>query len=73
MLFRSWEVEQYPFPGRETQAGGKLTISLGLAGYPEDCADTNLMNCLIDMADRAMYVSKSKGRNRLTIFNENIS
>jgi len=67
------KVEQYPFPGRETQDGGKLTISQGLVGYPEDCADANQMNRLIKMADKAMYVSKSKGRNCITVCGDRLN
>jgi diguanylate cyclase (GGDEF)-like protein len=52
--------ESHPFPGRETQPGGKLTISLGISSFPEDGrqpAD------LIKGADSALYEAKRSGRN----------
>ena len=52
--------ESHPFPGGETQPGGKLTISLGISSFPEDGrqpAD------LIKGADSALYAAKRDGRN----------
>lgn len=46
--------------GEELLPGGKLTASLGVASYPED-GEEGLQ--LIDVADKALYMSKSKGRN----------
>ncbi len=56
-------VEKYPFPGRETQPLGSVTLSLGLATFPQDGQDTTQ---LIDHADKALYVSKHNGRNAVT-------
>jgi diguanylate cyclase (GGDEF)-like protein len=39
-----------------------LTITIGVAGMPEDAQDAMT---LIDMADKAMYFGKAKGRNRV--------
>ena len=55
-------VELHPFPGRETQPLGAVTISLGVASYPADGEDGL---ALIGRADRALYEAKQKGRNRV--------
>lgn len=55
-------VERYHFPGEEEQPGGKLTITFGLAVYP---ADGQEAEPLIDAADRALYLGKRAGRNKL--------
>jgi diguanylate cyclase (GGDEF)-like protein len=54
-------VEQYPFAGRTTQPGGKMTVTLGLATYPTD-SEEGLE--LVDLADRALYLGKQQGGNR---------
>ncbi len=58
-------VEEVRFEGEEYQPGGKLTISLGVANYPE-----NAMNKkeLIEMADDALYRAKSFSRNRVEVY-----
>jgi len=58
-------VEACPFPGEEKQPGGRLTISLGMASFPEDAQD---MEGLIRRADEALYLAKRKGKNRLETF-----
>ena len=57
------DVEQYPFPGRETQPLGAVTISLGVSSYPEDATDGE---SLIARADEALYQAKQKGRNTIS-------
>lgn len=54
-------VEQYPFAGRTTQPGGRMTVTLGLATYPTDSEDGLE---LVDLADRALYLGKQQGGNR---------
>jgi diguanylate cyclase (GGDEF)-like protein len=62
-------VEKQVFPGAETQPLKKLTISIGLAAYPEHgLSDEEVLN----RADKALYFSKESGRNRTVIYNENI-
>ncbi len=53
------------FPGEETQPGGDLTITLGLAVFPNDgqAADE-----IIESADQALYEGKRSGRNRLVVY-----
>jgi diguanylate cyclase (GGDEF)-like protein len=56
------EVERTDFPNEQVLPGGQLTISLGLATYPEDAADRA---GLIEKADAALYAAKHGGRNRV--------
>jgi len=53
-------VEQHDFPGGETQPSGRVTMSLGVATFPEDGKDTNTM---ILAADNSLYEAKNAGRN----------
>jgi diguanylate cyclase (GGDEF)-like protein len=52
-------------------AGGSainVTASIGIAGIDDDTADAILTaNALIDRADRALYVAKHRGRNRVEL------
>ena len=56
-------VEGHPFPGRHTQPGGILTVTLGLASYPADSEDALE---LVDLSDRALYAGKQQGGNRVS-------
>ena len=58
-------VEETKIPGEEVVPGGRLTISLGLAAYPEDASHPT---GLVQAADAALYVAKRKGRNRTEMF-----
>ncbi|HHV61859.1 MAG TPA: diguanylate cyclase [Firmicutes bacterium] len=55
-------IASYRFPNEETQPSGILTVSVGVATYPDD-AKTKFD--LINAADMAMYRSKKEGRNRV--------
>jgi diguanylate cyclase (GGDEF)-like protein len=44
-----------------------LTVSIGVAGYPED-ADRR--EALLDKADGAMYLAKRRGRDQVATFRE---
>ena len=57
-------MEQYPFFGREQQPGGRMTATIGVATYPEDSEDGLE---LVDLADRAMYLGKQQGGNRVAV------
>jgi diguanylate cyclase (GGDEF)-like protein len=62
-------VEKHVFPGAETQPGKKLTISIGLATFPEHGQSSEqIVNC----ADKALYFAKESGRNRTHIYDEHI-
>ena len=49
------------FPRTQSQPGGHLTISVGVATYPGDAADSKV---LLDKSDLALYVAKRTGRDR---------
>ena len=51
-------VERHSFFGRSWQPGGKMTVTIGVATYPEDSADGRE---LVVVADRAMYAGKQRG------------
>ncbi len=53
-------IETHPFPGQDTQPGGNLTISLGVATFPNDAQSAR---DLIHRADSALYAAKQAGRN----------
>ncbi len=55
------KVEKHSFPHGEKQPGGRLTISLGVAAYPDHARDAE---GLILAADRALYRAKQSGKNR---------
>ncbi|HBG61520.1 MAG: hypothetical protein A2Y03_05940 [Omnitrophica WOR_2 bacterium GWF2_38_59] len=55
------KIEQYSFPAFSLYHEQKVTISIGLATFPDD-ADNN--NDLIKQADRAMYKAKFSGKNQ---------
>ncbi len=62
-------VEKRVFPGAETQPQKKITISIGLASYPEHgLTDEEILN----HADKSLYFAKESGRNRTIIYNDNI-
>jgi diguanylate cyclase (GGDEF)-like protein len=57
-------VELYPFVCSSTQSDGKMTVTAGLATYPEDSQDSVE---LVDLADRTLYVGKQQGGNRVSV------
>ncbi len=61
-------VAQYPFAHRETQPGGKVTISVGVSEFPSD-ADS--VYRLIQKADQSLYQAKDRGKNRVCVPDEN--
>jgi len=58
------EIEKYPFEFKASQPTGKLTISLGVSTYPED---GKTGEAIIEAADRGLYMSKTSGRNKVSI------
>ncbi|MHB8780694.1 MAG: GGDEF domain-containing protein [Candidatus Geothermincolia bacterium] len=54
-------VEEHSFPGEADQPGGRLTVSLGVASFPEDARQ---VGGLMEAADQALYLAKARGRNR---------
>lgn len=59
-------IEEQSFAGEEVVPGG-LTVSLGLASFPEHAKSADE---LIQAADRALYEAKEAGRNRVVAFGE---
>jgi diguanylate cyclase (GGDEF)-like protein len=55
------------FPGGETQPGGRLSISIGLATLPQDASNSA---DLVVIADKALYKAKHTGRNKVCAANE---
>lgn len=55
-------VERHDFPGALSQPSGRLTISGGVAAFPEDAGDDA---SLLRVADRRLYRAKERGRNRV--------
>lgn len=56
-------VAAQPMPFEEKQPKGRLTVSVGVSFYPKDSVDGRT---LIEYADQALYVSKGRGRNSVT-------
>jgi diguanylate cyclase (GGDEF)-like protein len=55
-------IEDYPFEGEATQPLGKVTISGGVAVFPDDAAEQVE---LMQAADNALYRAKQSGRNQV--------
>ncbi len=55
-------VARNQFPRMETQPGGHLSISIGVASHPEDAADPQ---DLLHRADLALFAAKEGGRGRV--------
>jgi len=55
-------IEEHPFEGGETQPLGRITISGGVACFPEDA---NEQVDLMRAADAALYRAKNAGRNQV--------
>jgi diguanylate cyclase (GGDEF)-like protein len=58
-------LESHPFRHRAVQPEGRVTLSVGVASFPDDATE---QLDLVDCADAALYASKSGGRNRITAF-----
>lgn len=54
-----------PFEHEQKQPGGQLTVSIGVAAWPDDASD---WSSLISNADKALYEAKTAGRNRVTSY-----
>jgi diguanylate cyclase (GGDEF)-like protein len=53
------------FEGKAGRRHVHLTVSIGIASYPEHCDDAeSLVNC----ADKALYLAKRMGKNRVETF-----
>ena len=67
-------IEKHEFPavrrGSAEQRTHHMTISIGIASYPEDAKDPIQ---LVEMADSALYRAKRSGRNRVCPYRTNAS
>jgi diguanylate cyclase (GGDEF)-like protein len=50
---------------QEDVAGCHVTFSVGIATFPDD---TDNYKGLVELADGALYISKKRGKNRVTVF-----
>jgi diguanylate cyclase (GGDEF)-like protein len=57
-------IESYEFRHGKKQPMGRLTISGGVAAYPETGSDSTE---LLQRADEALYAAKNSGRNRIVV------
>lgn len=57
-------VEQFSFPLEKKLPEGKVTMSVGVASFPEDTQDEEQ---LIRSTDKALYKAKNTGRNRTVL------
>jgi diguanylate cyclase (GGDEF)-like protein len=53
-------IASHPFPNAGSQPGGSLTISMGVASFPDDASDSE---ALVRAADAALYEAKHAGRD----------
>lgn len=58
-------IENYPFTDEKIMPSRKLTVSIGMATYPNDTKDKEN---LIIKADKALYEAKRLGKNRTVLF-----
>lgn len=60
-----YNIERYPFPQKETQPGGALTVSIGVSEYPRD---SEYVDALVDHADIALYSAKRLTKNCVRVY-----
>lgn len=60
-------IAQYPFQHREKQPLGFISISGGIASFPEDGES---INKVIQHADTLLYQAKSEGKNRVLLYKD---
>ena len=57
-------IEKHPFTSEETQPNGKITVSMGVATFPDETADPDK---LVSLADNRLYKAKAAGRNQVVL------
>jgi len=58
-------VQKHPFPHREKQPLGTISLSAGVATFPDQAAS---LQELLDNADRALYKAKGAGKNQVMLY-----
>ncbi|MFN0118392.1 MAG: diguanylate cyclase [Elusimicrobiota bacterium] len=61
-------VEEHYFPFAGPQGSERVTVSIGVASYPDTRVTSD--QDLIEAADKALYSAKKGGRNKVTIFSQ---
>jgi diguanylate cyclase (GGDEF)-like protein len=64
------KISQYPFQYREKQPLGFVSISGGVATFPDD---GDSINKVIQHADMSLYQAKSEGKNRILVHKAQLS
>lgn len=59
-------VEEHYFPFAGSTVGERLTVSIGVASYPD--VHINSDQDLVESSDKALYAAKKNGRNRVYVF-----
>ncbi|MBE9502639.1 MAG: GGDEF domain-containing protein [Proteobacteria bacterium] len=60
-------IEDEKVAGEENQPGGKLTATIGVSSMPDDAI---FASEIVDCADKALYLGKTKGRNIVVAYTE---
>lgn len=60
-------VAEHSFENGESQPLGRISLSIGVATYPDQASDPKE---LIEMADKALYMAKKRGRNMVVGYTE---
>lgn len=59
------KIMDFPFKNKEIQPQGALTVSIGVATYPEDAGNKEE---LIKRADLALFTAKKRGKNQTVLY-----
>ena len=60
------EIREIVAKQTEERLGVSITVSIGLATYPEQGAS---LSAILEKADKALYQAKEMGRNRVCKYN----
>ncbi|MHB9093925.1 MAG: diguanylate cyclase [Eubacteriales bacterium] len=58
-------IENYPFEGREVQPKGKISVSIGVATYPNNAGSKEE---LLKVAEEALYRAKHTARSKVALY-----